>query len=112
MTPSPWRPLAWGTTGKAETLVKPDTTQAMRDLVRQIREVMPFDAPEASLCSGHCHGCSFKLLEFLDTRLEEWESRLAQGEKPTLGDLHRLARTGKKIYRALQQNGLVEPRDF
>ncbi|HGG61257.1 MAG TPA: hypothetical protein ENK26_15310 [Gammaproteobacteria bacterium] len=90
--------------------MKPATPEAMRQLIRQIREAMPFDAPEADLCSGHCHGCSFKLLEYLDIRLEEWEDRLARGEQPTLGDLHRLARTGKKIYRALEKNGLVEAR--
>ncbi len=82
----------------------------MRQLIRQIQEAMPFDAPEANLCSGHCHGCSSKLLEYLDIRLEEWEARLAQGEQPTLGDLHQLARTARKIHRALEKNGLVEAR--
>lgn len=50
---------------------------------------------------------SQKLLEYLDTELEFWESELASGETPTLGDIDRLAKSSKKIYKALKKNDLV-----
>ena len=68
---------------------------------------MPFDLPEANLCSGKCNGCSQKLLDYLDMELEDWEYRLTAGETPDFGDINRIARTGKKIYRVMKKNGLV-----
>ena len=87
--------------------MKPDTRTAMADLIHQLRDVMPIGAPEAVICSDHCSGCSKKLLEFLDMRLEDWEFRLDGGEQPSFGDLRSLARTGRKIHAALKRNGLV-----
>ena len=69
---------------------------------------MPFDLPEANLCSGKCNGCSQKLLDYLDSELENWEYRLKDGHLPDFGDINRIAKTSKKIYRVLQHNGLVE----
>lgn len=79
----------------------------MRNLIRQVRNALPFGAPQAQICAGQCQGCSLKLLEFIDTELQGWETRLAQGEQPNLGDIDRLAKTSKKIYQVLQRNGLV-----
>ena len=86
--------------------MKPDTRTAMQQLIVQVRASIPFDAPET--CSDSCRGCSQKLLEFLDTELESWESRLAEGESPTFGDLQRLARQSRKVFEALQRNGLID----
>ncbi len=88
--------------------MKPDRPAAMRLLIQQIRTAMPFDLPEASLCSGKCNGCSQKLLDYLDSELEEWEIRLKAGEVPDFGDISRIARTSKKIYKILDVNGLLE----
>ncbi len=79
----------------------------MQNLVNQIRSAVPFDTPESVLCTGTCHGCAKKLLEFLACELDDWESRLQSGQIPTLGEIDRLAKTSKKIYRALQKNNLV-----
>jgi len=49
-----------------------------------------------------------KLLEFLATELDTWEQRLMQGEQPSLADLSQLAKSGWKIHRVLQRNGVVE----
>jgi len=68
---------------------------------------MPFDMPEANICSGGCQGCSLKLLEYLDTELENWEFKLNAGELPSLGEISQLAKTSKKIYKVLQKNELV-----
>jgi len=87
--------------------MKPDTRTAMRQLMAQVRAAIPFDAPAAQVCTGTCAGCSMKLLEFLGTELQAWEYRLDAGEKPTLGDLSRLARTSRKVYAVLERNGLV-----
>lgn len=80
----------------------------MRQLIQQVRSAMPFALPEANLCSGKCNGCSQKLLDYLDSELQDWEYRLADGESPDFGDIHRIAKTSKKIYRVMQRNGLVE----
>jgi len=83
----------------------------MRQLIDQIRGALPFDLPEARVCSGPCEGCSMKLLEFVETELESWEQRLDQGETPNFGDLSKLARTARKVHRVLLDNGLAEPVD-
>jgi hypothetical protein len=88
---------------------KPESATAMRLLIGQIRASIPFDAPEARICSGSCQGCSMKLLDFLASELEDWECRLDAGEKPGLADLSRLMRMGRKVQAVLQRNGLVEP---
>lgn len=89
--------------------MKPDTTTAMRGLIAEVRTAMPFNLPAAELCAGPCRGCPKKLLEFLDQELWEWEVRLDGGEKPTLGDVTKFARTCRRIYKSLAANQLVEP---
>ena len=89
--------------------MKPDTRTAMGLLIGQIREAIPFGAREAQVCVGTCDGCSLKLMDYLDTELQGWEHRLAEGERPNLGDLSRLAQTARKIHAVLARNGLVEP---
>lgn len=81
----------------------------MRQLIAQLRGAIPFDAPEAQVCTGPCDGCSMKLLEFLDSELCEWEQRLDAGERPGLADLSRLVKTSRKVYGVLERNGLVGP---
>ncbi|QJQ98275.1 hypothetical protein [Halomonas sp. PGE1] len=76
-------------------------------MIHEIRAQVPFDTPESSLCRGPCRGCSKKLLEFLDTELEEWEGRLEEGEVPRFGDLKRLEKLATKVMTALRRNGLV-----
>jgi len=88
--------------------LKPSRTIAMQRLIKQVRIAMPFDLPEASLCSGKCNGCSQKLLDYLDLELQDWETRLHAGEQPDFGEIQRIARTSKKIYKVMQSNGLVD----
>lgn len=93
----------------AERVRAPDSATAMRRLIARIRDTIPFDLPAARVCTGHCQGCSLKLLEFLDTELSDWEQRLATGERPGLADLSRLERLARKVHAVLARNGLVEP---
>ncbi len=88
--------------------MKPDVAAAMRQLIAQVRAAIPFDLPEAQLCTGVCHGCAMKLLDFLDTHLADWEARLDGGERPGLADLSRLASTSRKVHAVLRKNGLIE----
>lgn len=87
--------------------MKPDAPTAMRQLIAQVRQALPFDLPEARVCDGPCEGCSLKLLDFLETELDDWEQRLDQGEKPGLAELSRLAKSSSRIHRILERNGLV-----
>ena len=87
---------------------KPDTRTAMRRLIEQIRTAIPFDLTDDQICGDNCEGCSGKLLFYLETELDTWESKLADGIAPTLGDLDRLAKQGRKIHRVLQRNGLLD----
>lgn len=80
----------------------------MRDLIRQARVTLPFEAPEALICSGVCQGCSRKLLDFLESEFDDWERRLDAGERPGLDDLSRLFQTSRKVRLILIRNGLIE----
>ena len=86
--------------------MKPDTSTAMRELIRQVREALPFDAAESQICAGPCHGCPQKLLTYLDTELDDWERRLDAGDKPDFADLSRLAKTSRRVQGVLEKNGL------
>lgn len=79
----------------------------MQQLISQIRASLPFDQPAVLLCQQHCVGCPKKLMEYLEGEVTGWESALAAGDVPTLGDIDQLARTSRKIYAVLQKNGLV-----
>ena len=85
---------------------KPDTRAAMLHLIGQIREAIPFDLTADEICGDSCQGCSSKLLIYLESELDAWEIRLADGAIPNFGDLNRLAKQSRKIYRALEANGL------
>jgi hypothetical protein len=86
---------------------KPDTRTAMRRLLAEIRDTIPFGAPQTQVCGDECNACSLKLLEYLDGELCAWEARLDAGETPNLGDVSRLAKTGRKVFAALEKNGLI-----
>ncbi|MFD2111014.1 hypothetical protein [Thiorhodococcus fuscus] len=86
---------------------KPNTTEAMRQVIAEVRVRIPFDLPQARLCMGNCHGCSMKLLQFLDGELESWERRLDGGERPGFEELSNLVRTARKVHRVLERNGLT-----
>ncbi len=88
--------------------MKPDRKHAMQQLIQQVRMAMPFDLPEATLCSGKCNGCSQKLLDYLASELEEWEYRLQADETPDFGEIQRIAKTSTKIYKVLVRNGLLD----
>jgi hypothetical protein len=92
--------------------MKPDTATAMHQLIVQIRQHIPFDLPEAYVCSDNCNGCSLKLLEFLDMELLDWERRLGEGERPNFGDIKRMVKMATSIHRVLQKNALVEPLEY
>lgn len=87
---------------------KPDTDEAMRLLILQIRASIPFDElDDARVCSGKCVGCAKKLLEYLEQELIYYEYSLKNNEVLSLGEVTRLARSAKKIYKVLQLNELV-----
>lgn len=48
--------------------MKPDTSTAMRALLRAVRAAIPFDDPAAQECPELCKGCTPKLLGLLDTQ--------------------------------------------
>lgn len=79
----------------------------MHQLIAQARAALPFDAPEAQICAGDCDGCALKLLDYLDGELLDWEQRLATGDKPSFGDLSRLAKISRKVYTVVERNGLI-----
>jgi len=87
--------------------MKPDTREAMRQLIEQIRHNIPFQLSAEDICKDECKNCSIKLLEYLSSEIENWEYRLQQNDVPNFKDLSRLARSGKKIYQALHKSGLV-----
>lgn len=89
---------------------KPDTRTAMLRLIGQIREAIPFDLTADEICGDSCQGCSSKLLIYLESELDAWEIKLAEGAIPNFGDLDLLAKKSRKIHRALEANGLLAGR--
>jgi hypothetical protein len=88
--------------------MKPKTTVVMRNIIQQIRENFPFAMTEQQLCAETCsHGCSMKLLEYMDMEITAWEQRLDNGEIPNFDDIQKLSKSGMKIYRILEKNPLV-----
>lgn len=78
----------------------------MRHLIQQIRSELPFDLPQSRICNGPCQGCSVKLLDYMENELLNWEMRLAGGEQPGFAELSGLAKSARRIKKALERNGL------
>jgi len=87
--------------------MKPDVKIAMAYLIKEARDKIPFHLSFDGNCEGRCDECPFKLMEFLDTELSDWEYRLKRGDTPNLGDVHRLARDCKEIYNLLVKKGFI-----
>lgn len=79
----------------------------MHNLIHEVRTTLPLDLSPVEVCSDECRSCSIKLVEYIAMELENWESRLDDGDIPNFGDLNKLAKSSKKIHRALLKNGLV-----
>jgi hypothetical protein len=90
---------------------KPSTSEAMCNLIAEIRRRIPFDHIDPDTCSEQCNGCSLKLIEYLNAEIEDWEYRLEQNEIPNFRDLQRLEKSGRKIYRVLCKNGVIGCRE-
>lgn len=87
--------------------MKPNPAKAMQILIFEIRQHIPFDTPESTLCLGPCQGCSKKLIEFLESELRDWQVRLDQGAEPKLGDISKLAKIATTISKVLITNGFI-----
>ena len=86
--------------------MKPNTSQAMEQLICQIKSGLPFEAPEAQLCSGLCLGCPKKVMTFMEDEVAAWEQVLANGEVPSLGDVEKLGKTALKVRKVMDKNGV------
>jgi hypothetical protein len=89
--------------------MKPNTRQAMAQLIKTINENVPMELSEDEICrdKDDCRSCSIKLVEYLSGEIENWEYRLQQGDVPDFKDLSRLTRAASKIHTALKKNGLI-----
>jgi len=87
--------------------MKPNTKEAMENLISEARQKIPFNLSFDGFCEGRCEECPEKLLEFLDTDLSDWEFRLKRGDVPSLENVHRLANDCKKIYQILKRKGFI-----
>lgn len=76
----------------------------MQQLLAQIQTTFPFDVDTDTLCDGECRGCKVKLLEYLADQVDTWQYRLAQGDVPDFGDLHKLGKSARKIHRVFEKN--------
>ncbi len=87
--------------------MKPNTTNAMHDLIKRIKGTISFNSIGSNFCSAACRGCSIKLVNFLASEIEDWEYRLEQGDIPSFADLDKLAKTAKKIQAVLLNNNVI-----
>lgn len=87
--------------------MKPNTVDAMHDLIKEIQKTLPMDKIKADFCSDTCSGCSLKLINFLSAEIEHWQFQLNQGIIPNFSDLNQLAKMAKKIQAVLLKNRLI-----
>ncbi len=87
---------------------KPDRSTAMRQIIDQVREAFPFDAPDAYICGTTCHGCPKKLLEIVESEIIHWEYALENGDQPTFDEIDRFAKLCRNVRRGLVRNGILE----
>lgn len=88
-------------------MAKPKAAEAMRLLITQIKNALPFGMSEHDICAGVCVGCPKKSMEYIGSEIDYWECRLANNDNPTLGDISDLARIAKKVHRSMERNNLV-----
>jgi len=88
--------------------MKPNTTQAMFELIDQIKSALSMDTRTNDVCSGQCNACDSKLIDFISLEVEDWEQRLNSGEIPDFKDLSKLAKTGLKVHTALDKRGYID----
>ena len=88
--------------------MKPRTDVVMADIIHKIKDTFPISLSEEELCGDTCmHGCALKLLDYLYMEVTGWEECLENGEIPNFKDIQKIAKTSKKIYKALEKNNLV-----
>lgn len=87
--------------------MKPNTSTAMKMLIEQIHDALPFEKPEHEICAGKCVGCPKKMLEYIGSELDHYQCQLDNEESPTLGEISDLARIAKKVHRNMAKNSLV-----
>ncbi|MCL1058188.1 hypothetical protein L2729_09255 [Shewanella gelidimarina] len=85
---------------------KPDRITAMQNIIEQVKLELPLKDPATFVCGpdGSCIGCPKKLLELVDSELCYWESAMANGDIPQLGDISRFAKLCKNVRRGLVRN--------
>lgn len=89
--------------------MKPKTPVVMPNIIKEVRDNLPFDMSEDELCAETCsHGCPKNFLEFSDSELEDWDQRLQDGKNPNFHDIQKLNKTSQKIYKVLEKNHLVK----
>jgi len=87
--------------------MKPNTSKAMKMLIEQIHDALPFEKPEHEICAGKCVGCPKKMLGYIGSELDHYQCQLDNEETPTLGEISDLARIAKKVHRNMAKNSLV-----
>lgn len=86
---------------------KPDRKTAMLNIIAQVRQEFPFDAPESQICGDTCVGCPKKLLELVDSEISHWETSIEQGDLPNFKDISRFGKLCINVKRSLMRNGIV-----
>ncbi len=86
---------------------KPSTSEAMHGLITRAREYFPFQDPATSLCHDNCRGCAKKLLSYLESEIDAWDSALSEKNAPKLGDIQHLSRLALKIDKALKNHAML-----
>ncbi|MCH1920993.1 hypothetical protein L9G15_16325 [Shewanella sp. A3A] len=85
---------------------KPNTQQAMQQLISTIEQQIPLNIAEAAICQGKCCGCPKKMLEMLDSELSYWRSAVPD-ITPGFADLKQLEKLARRTHRLFCKNGLI-----
>jgi hypothetical protein len=87
---------------------KPDRQTAMLHIIKLVRDDFPFYDPESQICGDTCVGCPKKLLELVDSEIEEWEHKIASGETPNFAEIDSFAKLCRNIRRSLKRSGVID----
>jgi hypothetical protein len=88
--------------------MEPDVKTTMENLIKEIREKVPFRMSFDGYCEGRCDVCPEKLMEFLDTEVSHWESRLQHGVLPGADDIESLVKDYQKVRAQLEKEGIIK----
>ena len=89
-------------------IMETGTKEIVENLIKEIRNKIPFNHSFDGYCEGRCDVCPQKLIEFLDMETSHWETRLRHNVFPSCQEAEKLADDYKKVRVMLEKIGFIK----